>query len=129
MCWALSIAKEMLGVEGEVTKSERNKAKRIVYALCYGMGVQSLARTLEIRTTEATQLREKFLGKFPGVQKFLNGCKEESRKTGYTATFISGRRRYLPDITSAHDPQQRDHDAGPGRQRPRRAAHRGWQLS
>ena len=103
------IAKEMLGVEGEVTKSERNKAKRIVYALCYGMGVQSLARTLEIPMTEATQLREKFLGKFPGVQKFLNGCKEESRKTGYTETFISRRRRYLPDITSAHDPQQRDY--------------------
>ena len=40
-----------------------------------------------------------YFSKYPGIQKYLDGVKEQCKQNGYVETIL-GRRRYLPDINS-----------------------------
>ena len=67
--------------------------------MIYGKGEKSLAEDLEVSEPEAKEFMESFIGRYEGVKQFINKTVEECREKGYCQT-LSGRRRYLPHITS-----------------------------
>ena len=101
---------DMAEAEGEfspadVREEERNRAKALVYALCYGMGLRSLAAKLGLPVQEARGLVTAFNRAFPSLSRFLNGVALSAQRQGYVDTLF-GRRRMLPDVYS-QDPAVR----------------------
>ena len=83
----------------EVTRDERNKAKRANFGIIYGITIFGLADRLNIDRAEAKRLIDGYFEMFPRVRQYMEECKEAARKHGYVETFFH-RRRYLPDINS-----------------------------
>ena len=83
----------------EVTRDERNKAKRANFGIIYGITIFGLADRLNINRAEAKRLIDGYFEMFPRVRQYMEECKEAARKHGYVETFFH-RRRYLPDINS-----------------------------
>lgn len=55
----------------EITKIERERSKKIVYGIVYGIGSISLADMLGVDPPQATKFIHSFLDKFPGKRKFF----------------------------------------------------------
>ncbi|HEX8209370.1 MAG TPA: DNA polymerase I [Longimicrobium sp.] len=83
----------------EVTKEMRDRAKTTNFAIIYGIGPFSLAGRLGITQAEAKTFIEQYFERFPGVRRYLDEQIEFGRSHGYVET-ITGRRRYIPEITS-----------------------------
>jgi DNA polymerase I-like protein with 3'-5' exonuclease and polymerase domains len=77
----------------EVTKDERTKAKVVTFAVPYGAGPPGIAEQAKITIEAATELLDEYYNKHPVVKQFLDKCKLQATKKGYTET-PSGRRRY-----------------------------------
>ncbi|MHA7271283.1 DNA polymerase I [Arthrobacter sp. HLT1-20] len=84
----------------EVTSAMRSKVKAMSYGLAYGLTSFGLSKQLEISVDEARTLVKDYFDRFGGVRDYLRGVVEQARVDGYTST-IEGRRRYLPDLSSA----------------------------
>jgi DNA polymerase-1 len=90
----------VFGVDaGEVTRTMRDRAKTVNFAVIYGIGPFSLARQLGISTAEGKEFIERYFERFPGVRSYLDSQVEIARKRGYVET-LTGRRRYIPEIGS-----------------------------
>lgn len=83
----------------DVTRDQRNKAKRANFGIIYGITVFGLAERLDISRAEAAQLIDGYFASFPKVAQYMEQSKETARAKGYAETFFH-RRRYLPDINS-----------------------------
>ena len=83
----------------QVTRDQRNKAKRANFGIIYGITVFGLAERLEIERREARELIDGYFQSFPKVAEYMEQCKQTAREKGYVET-IFHRRRYLPDINS-----------------------------
>jgi DNA polymerase I-like protein with 3'-5' exonuclease and polymerase domains len=95
------LASEWFGLSLEnVTSSQREKAKRVVYAIVYGVGKERLAEMLQISIESAYELMKSFLKRFSGVQNWINYCLAECRKTKYCNS-LCGRKRWFDGINSA----------------------------
>ncbi|GAB4451256.1 MAG: DNA polymerase I [Armatimonadaceae bacterium] len=93
-------ASRIYGVSvGEVTTDMRRAAKTVNYAVIYGISDFALARQLKIFQKDAKELKESYFARFPGVKQYIEETIEFARKHGYVKT-LSGRKRYIPDITS-----------------------------
>lgn len=67
--------------ECEVTKRERDLAKRCVHALNYGMGYVKFAEQLGISIVEARDLRNRYFAAFPKLQVWHSETKLKLAKT------------------------------------------------
>lgn len=85
----------------EVSPDLRNRAKTINFGVIYGMGHLALSRQLGIATDEARAFIEEYFKRFPGVRQYQEEMIKTARRQGYVTTLL-GRRRYLPEINSAH---------------------------
>ncbi|MFN9325401.1 MAG: DNA polymerase I, partial [Flavobacteriales bacterium] len=85
----------------EVTREQRSRAKAVNFGIAYGQGAFGLSQNLGIPRTEAKQIIDDYFAQFPGVRGYMDEQVEFARKHGYIRTLF-GRRRYLPDITSAN---------------------------
>lgn len=83
----------------DVSRDERQKAKRANFGIIYGITAFGLAERLDIDRAEARQLIDDYFESFPLVRDYMERAKAEARARGYAETLF-GRRRYLPDITS-----------------------------
>ena len=83
----------------EVTRDERNKAKRANFGIIYGITTYGLAQRLDIDNREAKELIEGYFETFPQVYEYMERAKADARAKGYAETLFH-RRRYLPDINS-----------------------------
>jgi len=83
----------------EVTREMRDRAKTTNFAIIYGIGPFSLAGRLGISQVEAKTFIEQYFERFPGVRRYLDDQIEFARTHGYVET-ITGRRRYIPEISS-----------------------------
>ena len=95
-------AAEVFNVDlSEVTFDQRRHAKAINFGLMYGMSAYGLARQLQIENNEAGAYIERYFGRYPGVEAFMDSSKEHARKYNFVETMF-GRRLYVPDINARH---------------------------
>jgi DNA polymerase-1 len=79
----------------------RNAAKRINFALLYGMAAFTLGKDLGVSTSEAKAYIESYFNQFPRVRACLDGILEQARRTREVST-IFGRIRPIPDIAASN---------------------------
>ncbi len=91
------IAKAMYGKE-TVSASERFAAKRTVFGLSYGMGVDTLADHIGCTRAEAQEIVRLFFAKMPACRQWQEDTVREASAKGYLET-ITGRRRRFGLIT------------------------------
>ncbi|MCU0320490.1 MAG: DNA polymerase I, partial [Flavobacteriales bacterium] len=86
----------------EVTREQRSRAKAVNFGIAYGQGAFGLSQNLGIPRGEAKQIIDDYFAQFPGVRNYMDEMIGFCRTHGYIKTLM-GRRRYLPDITSANN--------------------------
>jgi len=78
----------------EVTKTQRNASKAIVFGLVYGMSLQGLASRLNISSQEAQEFIDQFFGQFPAAKAWLDQMEKEGFRNGYVLS-PTGRRKLI----------------------------------
>jgi DNA polymerase-1 len=95
-------AAKIFGVSPDLVSQEmRFAAKRINFALLYGMAAFTLGKDLGVSTAEAKSYIESYFAQFPGVRGYLDGILDEARRTKEVTT-IFGRVRPIPDIQASN---------------------------
>ena len=97
-----AVASEVFGVSfDQVDKEMRRKAKVINFGILYGMGVNSLRKSLgdDVKREEAQIFYNEYFDKFSKLAEYIENIKRETKELGYTKTFF-GRRRYFEGIDS-----------------------------
>jgi DNA polymerase I len=79
----------------------RDRAKAINYGLAYGLTAYGLSQQIGIPPSEAQEIVDAYMERFPKVDEFLQQAVLDARRDGYTTTLF-GRRRYLPDLLSGN---------------------------
>lgn len=91
-------ASEVLGIPiAEVTPEIRRSAKAINFGIIYGISGFGLSKQLGVTPGEAGAYIRNYLGKFPELEVFMTGLKEEARQFGYVKTFF-GRKCVISGI-------------------------------
>lgn len=86
---------EMFSVERDPT------AKRLNLGKLYGMGVPSLADSLEVNIETARELSRIYDLMVPEAKRFMKSAEKKAKIRGFVKS-IMGRRRRFPDIRFAH---------------------------
>jgi DNA polymerase-1 len=95
-------AAKIFGVSPDLVSTEmRFAAKRINFALLYGMAAFTLGKDLGVPTAEAKSYIESYFAQFPAVRGTLDGILEEARRTKEVRT-IFGRVRPIPEIHASN---------------------------
>ncbi len=82
-----------------VTPEMRKSAKAVNFGIVYGISAFSLSEDLGITRTEADDYIKSYFRTYPGIEKYLSETVEKAKKEGYVTT-LSGRRRFIPELTS-----------------------------
>ncbi len=94
------VASRVFGVpEDKVTDIQRRRAKTINFGILYGMGVSSLAQTLEVSRGEAQKFHDQYFEAFPTIRNYLESVLIDANKNGYTTTLF-GRQRQFSNLRS-----------------------------
>jgi DNA polymerase-1 len=83
----------------QVTADMRRHAKAINFGILYGMGVQALKKSINVTESEAQEFYLSYYATFKELADYLQQCKIDAEKNGYTKTLL-GRRRYFPELKS-----------------------------
>ena len=83
----------------DVTPEQRRRAKMVNFGIIYGISAFGLGQRLRIPRTEAAAIIDDYFNAYPGVKQYMDATVENARQHGYVET-LTGRRRYLRDITS-----------------------------
>lgn len=75
---------------------ERQRAKILNFALCYGMGVPSLAEELKCSQEEAQEAMDRYFAAFPGVAAWLKGQDRIGPRDLEVRTLGGRRRTFKP---------------------------------
>jgi DNA polymerase I len=90
----------MFGVTpDQVDPGTRSKAKMINFGIVYGLSAFGLADRLNIPQDEAAEFIERYLARFPKVQKFITDTITSATNDGYVKTLF-GRIRRIPELRS-----------------------------
>ncbi len=97
-------ASQVFGIpEAEVSADQRARTKAINFGIIYGQSGFGLARTLGIAQNEAREHIDAYFARYPGVRAFIDSAIQSAKENGFART-LSGRRRYLPDLSSGNRP-------------------------
>ena len=95
-------AAQVFGVAAEeVDRAQRSQAKAVNFGILYGQGAFGLAETLKIPRREAKGIIEAYFAEFADLKAYQTRVVDEAKEKGYVETVL-GRKRWLPDITSAN---------------------------
>jgi DNA polymerase-1 len=95
-------AARLFGVSPDLVSHEmRNAAKRINFALLYGMAAFTLGKDLGVSTSEAKSYIDSYFAQFPKVRGCLDAIVEEARRTREVTTLF-GRVRPIPEIAASN---------------------------
>ncbi|SDB95718.1 DNA polymerase-1 [Desulfurella multipotens] len=93
-------AVELFNILPEMVDSHtRRIAKTINFGIIYGMGAQSLAKTLSIPAQKASEYIQRYFERFSKAKEFIDETLKETKNLGYTQTYFN-RRRYFENINS-----------------------------
>ena len=85
----------------EVSSEERRRAKIINFGIIYGMGAQSLSKSLSISAAEAKEFIDDYYEKFPKIINFIEQQKEFASQNNFVQTLF-GRQLPLVNIHSTN---------------------------
>lgn len=103
----IAVGKELFGTTVKEDTDQYRTIKSIVLGIQYGMGAYKLAYQLwnvvgvklssdwETHVEKASQLRDKYLSKFPGIKRYMWNQKQTLLKKHYVSS-LTGRVRHLP---------------------------------
>jgi len=95
-------AARIFGVAPDLVSHEmRFAAKRINFALLYGMAAFTLGKELGVSTHEAKSYVDSYFAQFPSVRATLDAIVENAKKTREVTTLF-GRVRPIPDIVASN---------------------------
>ncbi|MDQ6892704.1 MAG: DNA polymerase I [Acidobacteriota bacterium] len=95
-------AAKIFGVSPDLVSHEmRFAAKRINFALLYGMAAFTLGKELGVSTSEAKSYVDSYFAQFPRVRACLDGILDQARRTREVTTLF-GRVRPIPDIAASN---------------------------
>jgi len=95
-------AAKIFGVSPDLVSHEmRFAAKRINFALLYGMAAFTLGKELGVSTSEAKSYVDSYFAQFPRVRACLDGILEQARRSREVTTLF-GRVRPIPDIAASN---------------------------
>jgi DNA polymerase I len=95
-------AAEVLGKPaGQLTSTERNRAKAVNFGIIYGISSFGLSEQLSIPREEAQAYIDAYLARFPHVNEFMRGVIERAKEDGYVTTLF-GRRRPIPELRASN---------------------------
>jgi DNA polymerase-1 len=86
----------------EVTFEMRRRSKMVNYGIAYGISAFGLAQRLGIPRGEAAEIIQHYFRSYPGIRRYMDDTIAFARSHGWVET-LTGRRRYLRDITSANN--------------------------
>lgn len=86
------------GVHQPDGKQRRDVAKIVVLGVCYGMGIGTLARNLNMDYRQAKEVYDALFNAFPSLSGFIEQAETSCKETGYVVTNW-GRKRRLPDLS------------------------------
>ena len=93
-------ASQVFGVPLDMVTGEmRKKAKAVNFGIVYGIGDFSLAGDIGVSRREAKAYIEGYFAKYPEVKNYMDTTVTTAKNNGFVTT-LSGRRRYIPEITS-----------------------------
>ena len=96
-----AVAARMFSVpQDEITSEQRSSAKAINFGVLYGMGSQSLSRSLKVPLAEADAFLSGYKQAFPTLFDFLSAIKKEALSSGVVTTAF-GRVRPIPGFSSS----------------------------
>eukprot|EP01060_Flectonema_neradi_P010241 TRINITY_DN17360_c0_g1_i1.p1 TRINITY_DN17360_c0_g1~~TRINITY_DN17360_c0_g1_i1.p1 ORF type:complete len:768 (+),score=127.73 TRINITY_DN17360_c0_g1_i1:61-2304(+) len=97
-----SIAAKIFGKDAEqITPTERQVGKKVIFGMIYGQGQKALASTINVSIERAAQLLQGFRRAFPGVQKWSEDVIRRCSQSGEVRTLIN-RLRKIKGITSTN---------------------------
>lgn len=85
----------------EVERDQRSAAKAVNFGIIYGQSAFGLSKNLGISRTEAKSIIDNYFEQYSAIKEYMEISIKSARELGYVETIL-GRRRYLPDITSAN---------------------------
>ena len=96
-----SVASQVFGVsEDAVSREQRYAAKTINFGILYGMGAQSLRKSLSVSQSEAQSFLDAYRDSFPGLFDYRDRVISEARSSGFVSS-VFGHVRPVPGITSS----------------------------
>ena len=99
-------AASVLGIPlDQVTKRQREVAKRVNFGLSYGQSAFGLAQQTGMGQQEAGQFIQTYFEKYPGVRQYIERTKRQAAEQGYVETLL-GRRRYFPGLAQMRGPER-----------------------
>ncbi len=97
-----TIAAKVYGVApAQVTSQMRNQVKQFSYGIAYGMSTFGVSQRLGVEMDVAASFIETYYAQFPKVKEYLAAQVDRAKIDGFTTTMF-GRRRYLPELSSAN---------------------------
>lgn len=103
MCGSYLDGGDIYTTVGDTMGVDRKAGKVLVLAMAYGVGPDKIAEQIGCNLTEAKDLLDNFVKKFPAVGRYKRSVITESRSqtpVPYASTILK-RRRYLPDLRSS----------------------------
>ena len=94
-------ASKVFGISiDKITPKQRRIAKTVNFGIIYGISEYGLAKTLDIKPSEAKEFIEKYFETFPAVKECMNKSIANAKEKGYSVTLFN-RRRYIPELSSS----------------------------
>ncbi|MGN1092438.1 MAG: DNA polymerase, partial [Monoglobaceae bacterium] len=78
----------------------RSRAKAVNFGIVYGIGAFSLAQDIGTTRKEAQEYIDGYLAHYDKVAEYMKQTVENAKQKGYITT-VSGRRRYLPELSAS----------------------------
>lgn len=102
MCGAYLNGEDIYTTIGNTMGVDRKAGKVLVLSLAYGVGPDKISESIGCSLSEARELLDEFVRKFPAVARYKKQVISDSRRQApipFASTLLK-RRRYLPDLRS-----------------------------
>ena len=77
----------------------RRVAKIMNFGVVYGLSAFGISQQTGFTAQEGKEFIDAYMGKYPGIQKYIDDITTQAKKDGFVET-LNGRRRYVPEINA-----------------------------